>query len=79
MKIRIEGFDPPGRHCGPGPDFPDGHFSVHVAVQGREGQSDLLGLVPGDAAQARIPVLADLEQALRAELDAAIGSPPAPP
>jgi hypothetical protein len=48
VKIRIEGFDPPGRYCGPGPDFPDGHFNIHVAVQGRKGQSDLFGLLPGD-------------------------------
>lgn len=50
MRIRIEGFDPPGRSCGPGPDFPGGHFNVHVAVQGRKGQQDLLGLTPGDTA-----------------------------
>ena len=50
MKIRIEGFDPPGRHCGPGPGFPDGHSNIHVAVQGRKGQSDLFGLFPGDEA-----------------------------
>jgi hypothetical protein len=47
--IRIEGVDLPGRTCGPGPDHPDGHHNVHVAVQGRNGQQDLLGLVPGDA------------------------------
>jgi len=46
--IRIEGTDLPGRTCGPGPDFPDGHDNVHVAVQGRKGHRDLLGLVPGD-------------------------------
>ncbi len=60
MKIRIVGFDPPGRYCGPGPDFPDGHRNIHVAVQGRRGQSDLFGLVPGD------------EQAPAWELDCAI-------
>jgi hypothetical protein len=48
MRIRIEGFDPPGRYCGPGPDYPDGHFNVHMAIQGRKGQSDLFGLRPGD-------------------------------
>jgi hypothetical protein len=46
--LRIEGFDLPGRTCGPGPDHPDGHHNVHVAVQGRKGQQDLLGLVPAD-------------------------------
>jgi len=48
VRIRIEGHDPPGRHCGPGPDFPDGHVNIHVAVQGRRGPDDLFGLVPGD-------------------------------
>jgi Family of unknown function (DUF5990) len=48
MLIRIEGFDLPGRSCGPGPDYPSGHHNVHVAVQGRKGQQDLLGLVPAD-------------------------------
>lgn len=48
MKIRIEGFNPPGRYCGPGPDFPDGHHNIHVAVQGRKGPADLFGLLPGD-------------------------------
>lgn len=46
--LRIEGFDLPGRTCGPGPDYPDGHHNVHVAVQGRKGQQDLLGLVSAD-------------------------------
>ncbi len=46
--VRIEGFDLPGQTCGPGPDFPDGHQNIHVAVQGRKGQQDLLGLVPAD-------------------------------
>jgi hypothetical protein len=50
--ITIEGSDLPGRTCGPGPDFPDGHFEVHVAVQGRR-RDDLVGLVPGDVAAAR--------------------------
>jgi hypothetical protein len=49
MLIRIEGSGLPGRTCGPGPDFPDGHKNIHVAVQGRQGQQDLFGLVPGDA------------------------------
>lgn len=63
MKIRIEGFDPPGRDCGPGPDFPDGHLNIHVAVQGKKGQSDLFGLFPGDEAPTW-------------ELDCAIVGPP---
>jgi hypothetical protein len=46
--IRIEGSDLPGSFCGPGPDYPDGHHNVHVAVQGRKGQQDLFGLVPAD-------------------------------
>jgi Family of unknown function (DUF5990) len=50
--IRIEGTDLPGRTCGPGPDYPDGHHNIHVAVQGRKGQQDLLGLVPADAVSA---------------------------
>jgi hypothetical protein len=50
VQIRIEGSDLPGRWCGPGPDFPDGHHNIHVAVQGRKGQQDLHGLVPADEA-----------------------------
>jgi hypothetical protein len=49
MLIRIEGSDLPGRTCGPGPDFPDGHQNVHVAIQGCKGQQDLFGLVGADA------------------------------
>jgi hypothetical protein len=52
MLIRIEGSDLPGRTCGPGPDFPDGHHNIHVAIQGRKGQQDLLGLVGADAESA---------------------------
>jgi hypothetical protein len=48
VRIKIEGFDLPGRTCGPGPDLPFGHANVHVAVQGRKGPQDLFGLVPGD-------------------------------
>jgi hypothetical protein len=48
MLIRIEGFDLPGLTCGPGPDFPQGHHNIHVAVQGRQGQQDLFGLVPAN-------------------------------
>jgi hypothetical protein len=46
--IHIKGIDLPGRDCGPGPDFPDGHHNVHVAVQGRKSQQDLFGLTPAD-------------------------------
>ena len=53
MRIRIDGTDLPGRTCGPGPDFPDGHFNIHVAVQGRKGREDLYGLVPADGERAR--------------------------
>jgi hypothetical protein len=51
--IRIEGHDLLGRTCDPGPDHPDGHDDVHVAVQGRRGQQDLFGLVAGDVRSAR--------------------------
>ncbi len=50
MLIRIEGFDLPGRTCGPSPDQPGGYHNIHVAVQGRKGPQDLLGLVAADAA-----------------------------
>jgi len=50
--VRIEASDLPGRTCGPGPDFPEGHHNIHVAVQGRKGQQDLVGMVPGDAPSA---------------------------
>jgi hypothetical protein len=50
--IRIEGSDLPGRTCGPGPDYPNGHHNVHVAVQGRKGQQDLYGAVPADVTHA---------------------------
>jgi hypothetical protein len=53
MLIRIDGRDLPGRSCGPGPDYPDGHHNVHVAVQGRKGQQDLVGMVRGDARSVR--------------------------
>jgi hypothetical protein len=49
MLIRIEGSDLPGRTCGPGPDFPEGHHNIHVAIPGHEGQQDLFGLVGADA------------------------------
>lgn len=50
--ICIEGIDLPGRTCGPGPGVPDGYHNIHVAVQGRKGQQDLLGVVAGDVAAA---------------------------
>jgi hypothetical protein len=50
--IRIEGSDLPGTSCGPGPDRPEGHHHVHVAVQGRKGQQDLFGMVPADVTSA---------------------------
>jgi len=52
VQIRIEGFELPGRTCGPGPDYPDGHHNIHVAVQGRKGQQDLMGRVPADVTSA---------------------------
>lgn len=67
MRIRIEGYDPPGRWCGPGPDFPDGHHNIHVAVQGRKGQQDLYGLVGADT---ELPVW---------ELDGQVANPDPPP
>jgi uncharacterized protein DUF5990 len=50
--IRIEGHDLPGSSCGPGPDYPDGHPNIHVAVQRRNKPGELWGLVRGDAAVA---------------------------
>ncbi len=64
MLIRIEGFDLPGRVCGPGPDYPEGHENVHVAVQGRKSKQDLYGLVAADVASAAW------------ELECVIASPP---
>lgn len=52
MLILIEGTDLPGRGSHPVPDFPDGHYNIHVAVQGRKGQQDLFGLVPADVSAA---------------------------
>jgi hypothetical protein len=49
MRIRIEGADLPGSSCGPSPQRPAGHFSVHVGVQRRGKPAELLGLVPGDS------------------------------
>ena len=52
MLIRIEGHDLPGSSCGPGPDYPDGHPNIHVAVQRRNKPGELWGLFRGDAAMA---------------------------
>ena len=52
MLIRVEGHHLPGSSCGPGPDYPDGHPNIHVAVQRRNKPGELCGLVRGDAAVA---------------------------
>ncbi len=48
MQLRIEAFDMPGQTCGPGRNFP-GYRNVHVGVQRRDRQNELLELHPGDA------------------------------
>ncbi len=52
MRLRIEGFDLPGRSCGPSPDSPGGYHNIHVGVQRRNRRDELLDLVPGDAPSA---------------------------
>lgn len=52
MQIRIEASDLPGRDCGPGPDRAGRYSNIHVGVQRRNQQDELLGLVPGDAPSA---------------------------
>ena len=52
MLIRIEASDLPGRSCGPSPDSPGGYHNIHVGVQRRNRQDELLGLVPADAPSA---------------------------
>lgn len=52
MRIHLEGYDLPGRSCGPSPQQPGGHHNIHVAVQGRKGSDDVRWLVPGDASLA---------------------------
>jgi Family of unknown function (DUF5990) len=52
VHVRIVGHDLPGRSWGPGPDYPDGHHNVHVAVQRRGKPAELLDLIPGDASEA---------------------------
>lgn len=42
----------PGRSFGPGRNDAAGRHNVHVAVQGRKGQAELVGLHPGDARSA---------------------------
>lgn len=48
LRIHIEGFDLPGRTCGPeGGDT--AYSDVRVAVQRRDRPAELLGVQPGDA------------------------------
>ena len=49
VRIVIEATELPGDYCGPGPDFPEGHHNVHVAIQGRKGQDDLYNLTRANA------------------------------
>ncbi|WP_041940206.1 MULTISPECIES: DUF5990 family protein [Frankia] len=51
MRIRIEGVDLPGSRCAPAGDA-HRHVNVHVGVQARGRQDDLLGLHRGDAPRA---------------------------
>jgi hypothetical protein len=53
VQIRIEGRSLPGRSCGPSPEVPGGYHDVHVGVQRRGRKDELLGVVPGDAMEAR--------------------------
>ncbi|MFC8514785.1 DUF5990 family protein [Streptomyces sp. NPDC057257] len=48
LRIRVEGFDLPGRNCGPGGGAAS-YTNVHVAVQRRDRPAELLGPQPGDA------------------------------
>jgi hypothetical protein len=52
MNVRIEAHDLPGAECAAGPDWPNGHPNIHVAVQRRNKPSELMGLVRADAAGA---------------------------
>jgi hypothetical protein len=52
VEIRIIGSDLPGNSCGPSPDSPGGYQNIHVGVQRRNKPTELLGLVPADAAMA---------------------------
>jgi hypothetical protein len=58
--IRIEGFDLPGRTIKALPHLPNGHDNIHVAVQGRKGEQDLLALTPGDAPAAHWEIEAQI-------------------
>jgi Family of unknown function (DUF5990) len=48
VRIRIEGYDLPGRDCDAGGDFP-GYRNIHVGVQRRDRPTEWLDLQPGDA------------------------------
>lgn len=52
VQIRIDALDLPQRSCGPSPERPSGHGSIHVGVQRRNQPGELLDLVPGDAPSA---------------------------
>lgn len=51
VRIRIEGFNLPGKVCDASDDFP-GYRNIHVGVQRRNRPQELLDLVPGDASAA---------------------------
>jgi hypothetical protein len=51
VQIHIEGWDLPGRSCGPGGGFP-GYSNIHVGVQRRDRPGELLDLYPGDVRSA---------------------------
>ncbi len=48
MRVRIEGYDLPGRDCGAAGDFP-GYRNIHVGVQRRDRPTEWLDLQPADA------------------------------
>jgi hypothetical protein len=48
VQIRIVGTQLPGRECGSSGDFP-GYRNIHVGVQRKNRQEELLDLHPGDA------------------------------
>jgi hypothetical protein len=48
-RVRIVGTELPGRSCGPAPTATGTYDDIHVGVQRAR---DVIGLVPGDAAQA---------------------------
>ncbi len=49
LVVEVEGFDLPGRSCGP-PDAGERYENVHVGVQRR---NEVVEMVPGDADAAR--------------------------